>query len=72
MGAYLPPHDAPDVHRINQALEVAPRVMEVILLRDLNVSMRESRDDRKDEPVTALAGSGLTDVTAHFTPRRQY
>ena len=32
-----PPHEAPSVHHIEQALEVAPNVMEVILLVDLNV-----------------------------------
>ena len=37
---YMPPHDAPDVYRIEQALEVAPRRMEVILLGNSNVRLR--------------------------------
>ena len=68
----MPPHDALAVHRINQALEVAPKEMEFILLGDINVRLREPRDDREKNLVTSLAGRGMTDVTAHFTPRRQY
>ena len=30
------------------------------------------QDDREDELASALAGSGLGDVTAHFTQRRRY
>ena len=40
VGAYMPPHDAPAVYRIKQALEVAPRRMEVILLGNSNVRLR--------------------------------
>ena len=71
-GVVCAPHDAPAVHRIKQELEVAPKIIEVILLGDLNVRLRETWDNREDKLATALAGSGLTDVTAHFTPRRRY
>ena len=36
---YVPSHDAPAVHHINQALEVAPKGMELILLGDINVRL---------------------------------
>ena len=39
---------------------------------DINVRLRELRDDREDKLASALAGTGMDDVTAHFTPRRQY
>ena len=42
------------------------------MLGDLNVRLRETWDNREDKLATALAGSGLTDVTAQFTLRRQY
>ena len=71
MGEYVPPHDMPAVHCIEQALEVAPKGMEVILLGYLKVRIREPRNERKDNLVLALAGSGLEDVTFHFTPRRR-
>ena len=59
VGAYVPPHDAPDAHCIDQALEVVPKGMEVILLGDINISMREPRDNREDELASELAKSGL-------------
>ena len=34
--AYVPPNDAPTFHRVEQALVVAPNIMEVILLGNLN------------------------------------
>ena len=49
-----------------------PKGMYFILLIDLKVRLMEPRDNRYDELVIALAGSGLIDVTAHFTPRRRY
>ena len=58
-------------HHIHQVLEAMPTGMEVIMLEDLNVRLREPWDDREDDLATALAGIGLTDVTAHFTPKRQ-
>ena len=66
---YVPPNDAPTVHRIKQALEEAPKGMEVILLGDLSVRLREPRDAKEDDLATALADSGLGDMTAHFMPR---
>ena len=68
----MPPHDVPAVHHIKQVLEMVPKGMEVILLGDLNIRLREPREDREDELATALAGIGLMDVAAHFTPRRRY
>ena len=39
---------------------------------DLNVRLRELQDNREDEHVLALAGSGMGDVTANFTLRQRY
>ena len=72
VGAYVSSHDAPAVRRIEQALEAALKVIEVILLGDLNVRLRKPQDNREEELATALEGSGLTGVTAHFTPRQRY
>ena len=46
--------------------------MEVIILGDLNVRLRELQDARGDELAAALADSGLGDVIAHFITRWQY
>ena len=51
---------------------MAPQGMEVILLGDLNVRMMKPQNDREDKLASALAGSGLGDMTVHFTPRRRY
>ena len=37
-GAYVPPNDAPYVHHMEQALEAASKVMEEILIGDLNTT----------------------------------
>ena len=49
-----------------------PKVMYVILLGDLNIRMREPRDDREDKLALPLAGSGLGYATAHLTLRWRY
>ena len=68
----MPPHDAPAVRLIGQALGVALKGMEVIMLGYINVRMSEQQDNREDELATPLVGSGLTDVTDHFTPIQWY
>ena len=68
----MPRYDVPDVHRIEQALKVAPKEMEFVLLGDLNLSLREPWENRGEELVLALAGSRLGNMTANFTPRRRY
>ena len=42
--SYVPQNDATAVHRIEQDLEVAPKVMDAILLGDLNIRLREPQD----------------------------
>ena len=41
VGAYVPSNDAPAVHRVEQALEVAPKGMEKNLLGGLIARLRE-------------------------------
>ena len=72
VGAYVPPHGMSDVHHIKQDLEEAPKRMEVILLGDLSVRLREPWDEREDEIVSTLVGSGLVNVITYFMPRRRY
>ena len=42
-GEYMPPNDAPMVYCMDQALEAAPRGVEVIHLGDVNVRKKEPR-----------------------------
>ena len=39
---------------------------------DINVRLREPREIREDELVSALVDSRLGEMTDHFTPRRRY
>ena len=66
----MPLNDAPDSHRIEQSLGAYPKVMELILLGDLNTSLRELRDAREEDLATALVDIGLVNMIAHFMPRR--
>ena len=61
----MPPNDVPTVHHIKQALGEAPNGMELFLLGDLNLRLRELQETREEELATALVDSGLGDVTAH-------
>ena len=72
IGVYLPPNDALTVHCTEQAFEEAPKGIQLILLGDLNVSLREPKDSRGDEVVMALADSSMGNGTDHFMPRRRY
>ena len=46
--------------------------MELILLGDLNVRLREPRDAREEDLETTLAESGVFGMTSHFVARRWY
>ena len=70
--AYVPPNNVPAVHSIEHALEAYTKVMEAILLGDLNAKLREPRDARDEYLVTALADSGIVDMISQFIPRRRY
>ena len=68
----MPQNDATAVHCIEQDLEAVPKGMDVILLGDLNIRLREPQDAMEKELVTELANIGLVDMTDHFMPRRRY
>ena len=57
---------------MEQALELALKGMEVILLGDLNSQLCEPREAREEDLVTALVDIRLVYFTAHFIPRRRY
>ena len=49
VGVYVPPKDVPAFHCIEQAFEEASKVMEVVLLGDLNAKLSQLPDAREDE-----------------------
>ena len=46
--------------------------MEVILLVALNARLQEPQEAREEDLVTALADSGVVNMTAQFMSRRRY
>ena len=72
VGYYVPPNNEPAIHCIEQSLEAAPKGMKVVLLGLINIRLREPQDSREEDIATALADSGMVNITAHFMPRRRY
>ena len=50
----MPPNNVPTVYCIDQSLEAAPKGVDVILLGDINVRLREPHDVQGEEIVEAL------------------
>ena len=48
LGSYMPPNDVPTVYCMDQALKSAPEGLEIILMGDLNVQLKEPSDKREE------------------------
>ena len=72
VGEYFPPTNRPSLYRMEQALQAAPKGLELILMGDLNAQLGNPRDEHEEDLVTALAEQGLVNMTYHLIPRRQY
>ena len=72
VGAYVPPNNRPSVHCVKQALQAAPKGLELILMGDLNAWLEKPREKREEDLVTALADQGLVNTTDHFLPWQLY
>ena len=70
--AYVPPNNMPAMHSVEQELKAAPKGLEIILMGDLNMRLRDPRDEHKEDPETPLADRGLVSMTDHFMPRQRY
>ena len=72
VGAYIPPKDVPNAHCMEQALKAAPKGLEMILMGNLNVRLRDPNDKHEEELATALADRGLFSITYHAMPQWRY
>ena len=72
IGAYQPPNNVPAVRRMEQSLALKLKMVETILLGDLNARLGEPCDKREEDLVMALADYGLEYITRHFNLRRRY
>ena len=64
--------DVPYIHCVEQALELTPKGMELILLGDIRARFQEPENAREEYLATELAERGLVKMTSHFMPRRRY
>ena len=72
MRAYVLPNNGPSVNHVDQALQAAPKGLEIILMGDLNAQMENPRDKCEEDLATALADRGLVNMIDNFLPRRRY
>ena len=49
VGSYVPPNDAPDVHRVDKALQAVPKGLEMILMGYLNTWLVDSHDEHEED-----------------------
>ena len=68
VGAYVLPNDLPDMHHVEQVLKAATKGLEIILMGELNVRLRDPCDEFEEDLETALAHRGLVSMIDHFMP----
>lgn len=49
VGAYVPPKNVPAVHCVDQALKAAPKGLEIILMGELNVRLRDPHEECEED-----------------------
>ena len=62
----MPPNNVPAMYRVEQALKTVPKGLEIILMGDLNVRLRDPRDK-----LESLADRGMVIMIDQFMPQRQ-
>ena len=72
VGAYVPPTNRQNVHRMEQALRAAPKGLELIRMGDLNARLGNPREKLEEDLATVLADRVLVNMKEHFLPRRRY
>ena len=68
VGAYVLTNDLPAMHHVEQVLKEATKGLEVILMGELNVRLRDPCDECEEDLETALADRGLVSMIYHFMP----
>ena len=59
IGEYVPPKEEPNIARVEHALGNAAKGVEVIVLGDINVRLRESCGVQEEELVTVVGACGM-------------
>ena len=69
VGAYVPPNNLPTINWIRQLLEYGPKGTRKLLVGDLNVYLKNMRDQQEEQLSAVLAKYGLTGQAQLFLPR---
>ena len=69
VGAYVPPNNVPAMHRIEQVLILASKVLEMILTGDMNTRLGEPRDKLEEDLAMALVDRGVVNMIYQFMPQ---
>ena len=62
------PNYLPAMHHVEQVLKAATKGLEVILMGELNLRLRDPCDKFEEDLETALADRGLVSMIYHFIP----
>ena len=68
----MPPNDMSAMYRVDQALRAVPKGLDVILMGDLNVQIRDPHDNHEEDLETALSNRGMFSMKDHAMPQRRY
>ena len=61
VGAYVPPHDQPTVHRVEQDMAHCPAQTEILIVGDLNTCLTHTCSRIKEYLATDIVSHGLED-----------
>ena len=64
----MTPNNEQDVHHMEQVLKVSPKGVELIVLVELYVRLRDLRDKSCEDLVTFWEDRGLVNMADHFLP----
>ena len=57
------------MHHMEQVLKVAPKALEMILVRDLNARLGYLHEKCEEDLATALVDRSMVNMTDYFMPR---
>ena len=72
VGEYVSTNDILAVHRVKQALRVASKGLDMIMMGDLNERLGDPCGELKEDLATEVVDRGRVNTTDHFMPQQRY